>query len=71
MAKPPVNVILSVVWDMKGPITFDFLVNGTVVNRASYFQRLMQNSHNFLNESHVYIHIYKSQTIKTMQRDVT
>ena len=34
------NVMLTVFWDLKGPITIDFLEKGTTVNSASYCQVL-------------------------------
>ena len=36
------KVMLTVFWDMKGPITIDFLEKGATVNNASYCQLLKQ-----------------------------
>ena len=52
-------VILTVFWNMKGPITIVFLEKAATVNSASYFQLLRQNSHHLLNDSYIYIIKYK------------
>ena len=44
-----VKVILTVFWDMKGPMTIDFIEKGATVNNASYCQLLWKNSPYLLN----------------------
>ena len=48
------KVMLTVFWDMKGPITIDFLEKDATVNSASYSQLklLRQNSPYLLNKPH-------------------
>ena len=42
------------VWNMKGPITIDFLEKGATVNFASYCQLLRHNSPYLLNDSRMF-----------------
>ena len=45
--RPVKKVILTVFWDMKGPITIDFLEKDATVNIVSYHQLLRKNSPSF------------------------
>ena len=49
--------MLTIFWDIKGPITIDFLKNGITINSTSYWQLLRQNSPNLLNDFSIYIYI--------------
>ena len=42
-------------WDMKGPITIDFLEKGTTLNSSSYYQLFQQNSSYLLIDPHIYM----------------
>ena len=47
--------MLTVFWDMKGPIIIDFLDKGIIVNCASNCPLLKKNSPYLLNDPHIYI----------------
>ena len=52
------KVLLTVFWNMKGPVTIDFLEKGTTINSVSLKFCLPQNSPNLLNDHCIYIYIY-------------
>ena len=52
------KVMLTVFWNMKGPIHIDSLEKDATVNSAFYNQLLRQNSSYLLNVTVLYIYIY-------------
>ena len=51
------KVLLTIFWDMKGPVTIDFLEKGVTVKNASYWEHQRQYSF-FYWMTLVYIYIY-------------
>ena len=55
------KVMLTVFWDVKGLITFDFLENDATANSFSYCQLLWQNNPHLLNDPCIYCFDYKEE----------
>ena len=59
------KVMLTAFWNMKGPITINFLEKGATVNSASDSHLLMQNSPYLLNDPYNMEHEGNSDTRKS------
>ena len=60
------KVMLTVFWDMKGPIKIDFLEKDTIVNSPSFCQLLRQNSPFLLNDPRMIYNLDKNTIMKTI-----
>ena len=57
--------------DTKGPMIIDFLEKGTIVNNASHFQILWQNSHYLLNNTRSFNYMQPLTEIQILQSRTT